>query len=87
MDGQAYFTDFFTKKIVNYTKANGDYLRINQPNLSPKQFSLIALDNTSDAALKLLTELGDQAGADFISKGVFDSFITLTNHQGGQNNV
>ena len=87
MDGQAYFTDFFTSKIVNYTKAKGEYLRINQPVLSPEQFSLIALDNTSNAALKLLTELGDQSGAELISKRVFDSFITQTKHQGGQNNV
>lgn len=87
MDGQAYFTDFFIRKIVNHTKPEGEYLRISQPNLSSKQLDLIALDNTSDAALKLLTELGDQSASELISKRVFDPFITQTKKQGGQKNV
>lgn len=83
MEGQAYFTDFFTRKIVNYTKAPGKYYRVKQPDLSAEHISLIALDNTSESALKLLIEFGDQTAAEVISKGEFNSFIT-TKVQGGQ---
>lgn len=87
MEGQAYFTDFFLRKIVNFTKAPGKYFRVQEPKLSADQISIIALDNTSDSALKLLTELGDQTGAELISKGELNSFITKTKNQGGQNHV
>lgn len=83
MEGQAYFTDFFLKKVVHHTKAPGEYYRVLTPDLSAEQISIIALDNTSDSALKLLTEFGDQTAAELISKGHFNSFITINNNQGG----
>lgn len=82
MEGQAFFTDFILSKIVNYTKVPGDYYRVPSPGLSADQISIIALDNTSEPALKLLTEFGDQIGAELISKGVFNSFLTKTKTQG-----
>ena len=82
MEGQAFFTDFFLNKIVNYTKAPGEYYRVTAPDLSAEQISIISLDNTSDAALKLLTEFGDQISAELISKGEFNPFLTKTKTQG-----
>lgn len=75
MEGQAYFTDFFLRKIVNHTKIPGSYYRVNSPILSAEQSSIIDLDKTSDSALKLLTEFGDQTAAELISKGKFKPFI------------
>ena len=78
MEGQAYFTHFFAGKIVDYTKSPGKYFRVNQPDLSAEHISVLALDNTSDSALQLLTEFGDQTAAEIISKGSINSFITKT---------
>ncbi|MBO6793627.1 MAG: patatin-like phospholipase family protein [Balneolaceae bacterium] len=77
MEGQSYFTDFMTRKIVKHTKAPGQYYRVSQPNLSAEHISMIALDNTSESALKLLTEFGDQTAADLISKGQLNNYITI----------
>jgi len=82
MEGQSYFTDFFLSKIVDYTKVPGEYYRVPTPVLSSEQLSIIALDNASKPALKLLTEFGDQIGAELISKGNFNSFLTKTKTQG-----
>lgn len=85
MEGQSYFTDFFLKKIVNHTIAPGFYHRVQTPNLSAEQISIISLDNTSEKALKLLTEFGDQTAAELISKGTLNSFLTPIK-QGGFSN-
>lgn len=79
MEGQAFFHDYFAERIIKYTKAPGTYYRVPHPNkLSEKQLSKIAFDNTSKSTLKLLTGFGDQIGAELISKGAFNSFITHT---------
>lgn len=77
MEGQSYFTDFLTRKIVEYTKAPGQYYRVSQPPLSAEHISMIALDNTSDTALQLLIEFGDQTAAEIISKGELDNYISI----------
>ena len=77
MEGQSYFTDFMTRKIVEHTKAPGQYYRVSQPKLSAEHISMIDLDNTSDTALKLLTEFGDQTAAEIISKGELDNYISI----------
>lgn len=77
MEGQSYFTDFLTRKIVEYTQAPGQYYRVSQPKLSAEHISMIALDNTSIKALQLLTEFGDQTAAEIISKGELSNFLTI----------
>lgn len=85
MEGQAFFNDFFMQRIVEHTKVPGSYYRVPHPTkLSANHISKIALDNTSSPAISLLKGFGSQIGAELISKGAFDSFITKTTIQGEQ---
>ncbi|QHS63526.1 CBASS cGAMP-activated phospholipase [Chitinophaga agri] len=62
MDGQAYFNDFFLKRIINNIQPSGTYYRIPPPALSKQHIGLIDMDIAHQKALKTLKAMGDQDG-------------------------
>ncbi len=62
MDGQAYFSDFFMKNIIDNIHPKGTYFRIPSPKLSKEHIGVIDMDITHNGALKTLKAMGDHDG-------------------------
>jgi hypothetical protein len=63
-DGQNFFTDFFTKKIVTCTSPEGRYFRIPSPSqLSKDHCKDIDMDKAGVASINILQSLGNTQGA------------------------
>lgn len=62
MDGQAFFNDFFLKKVIKNINPPGKYYRIPSPKLSKEHIGIIDMDRTDQKALKTLKGMGDQDG-------------------------
>lgn len=61
-EGQAYLTSYFVETLAQHCDSPFDYVRIPGNPLSPAQARIINLDNTSDEALNLMSQMGtDQA--------------------------
>lgn len=61
-EGQAGLTNYFVETLSQHSESPFDYLRIPSAPLSPDQARIINLDNTSNEALKLISQMGnDQA--------------------------
>jgi len=75
LDGQNFFTDFFSEKIVNCTSPKGSYERIPSVQLSKDQLVDIEMDKAGNKSLKLLESLGNQQGIDYTTKPKFKSKI------------
>jgi uncharacterized protein len=57
-EGQAGLTSYFVETLSQHSESPFDYLRIPSALLSPEQASEINLDNTSNDALKLISQMG-----------------------------
>ncbi len=69
LDGQNYFADFFTEKIVKHTSPQGEYFRIPSPQqLSDNHLKDIDMDKAGTASIKVLQSLGTQQGFDYTTK-------------------
>jgi patatin-like phospholipase/acyl hydrolase len=78
LDGQNFFADFFTEKMVNHTTAKGTYMRIPSPiQLSKEHIKDIELDKAGKASIKVLQSLGNQQGIDFTTKKEHKSKLDL----------
>jgi hypothetical protein len=62
MDGQAYFNDFFLRKVIHNINPQGKYYRIPSPKLSKEHIGIIDMDRADKKALKTLKGMGDQDG-------------------------
>lgn len=62
MDGQAFFNDFFLRKVINNITPQGKYYRIPSPKLSKEHIGVIDMDRADKKALKTLKGMGDQDG-------------------------
>jgi uncharacterized protein len=62
MDGQAYFTDFFTERNIARLAPNSKYVRIKNPSLSPSQMKVIDMDRADRHAITTLKYLGEADG-------------------------
>lgn len=62
MDGQAYFNDFFLKKVIENINPKGNYYRIPSPKLSKEHIGIIHMDRADRKALKTLKDMGDHRG-------------------------
>ncbi|MCL1475739.1 CBASS cGAMP-activated phospholipase [Argonema antarcticum] len=61
-EGQAYLTSYFVETLAQHCDSPFDYVRIPGIPLSPDHARIINLDNTSDEALNLMSQMGtDQA--------------------------
>ena len=75
MDGQAFFSDFFMGKIINFTNPIGKYYRIPSPKLSAKQINEIDIDKATPEALKLMRYLGEFDGHDNFHRPFIEPFF------------
>ena len=61
-EGQAYLTGYFMDTLAQHCDSPFDYVRIPGAPLAPVQAKIINMDNTSDEALQLMSQMGnDQA--------------------------
>ena len=82
MDGQAFFNDFFLKKIINNIQPSGTYYRIPSPKLSKEHIGTIDMDIAHKAALKTLKGMGDHDGYQYaIQQEVLDFFNDLKTYK------
>ncbi len=62
MDGQAFFNDFFLRKVINNINPKGKYYRIPSPKLSKEHIGIIDMDRADNKAIKTLKAMGDHDG-------------------------
>ena len=74
LDGQNFFADFFTEKIVQHTAPKGTYMRIPSPSqISIEHIKNIDLDKAGEASIKILQSLGNQQGIDYTTKKIYQT--------------
>ncbi|WP_426327778.1 CBASS cGAMP-activated phospholipase [Pedobacter sp. R-06] len=73
--GQAFFTDFFMKKIATLNDLPVDYLRIPSSEVSSSQEELVQLDVATPAALDLIRGKGNDMGDQFRKKSEVADFF------------
>lgn len=77
LDGQNFFADFFTEKMVDYTTSPGNYFRIKSPDfVSPEHLEKIALDVAGKESIEILQSLGCQQGINYVTKPEYKCHLT-----------
>lgn len=70
-DGQDFAAERLATKLVHMTKAPGEYVRIDgSQEVSPAQRKNISLDNSSQAAIQALTQIGNAVGDHYRTRGL-----------------
>lgn len=65
MSGSDYITQYQVKKLIEI--GNGNYYRLDPPQLSPNQLKHITMDNTAETAIHTLNTYGQDVGDDYTS--------------------
>tara|TARA_R110002051_G_scaffold308571_2_gene380432 strand:- start:206 stop:1219 length:1014 start_codon:yes stop_codon:yes gene_type:complete len=63
MSASDYITQYQVKKLIE--TGNGNYYRLDPPQLSPNQLRHITMDNTAETAIRTLNTYGQDVGDDF----------------------
>jgi predicted acylesterase/phospholipase RssA len=79
-EGQAYSTEYFIQTLSSHCNPPFEYVRIPSVNLSPEESSIVSMDNTSDEALKLLSQKGSDQGDIWGIKHEVIKFFTEKKH-------
>ena len=70
-DGQDFAAERLATKLVHMTRAPGEYVRIDgSQEVSPAQRKNISLDNSSQAAIQALTQIGNAVGDHYRTRGL-----------------
>ncbi len=76
-EGQAYLTNYFAENLAKYCGSPFDYVRIPGAPLSPQHSSIIDLDNTSNEALNLMSQMGKDQALQWSKKQEVINFFEL----------